>query len=194
MAAFRASLKVVHPSSSTRRHDNDLLALELDILLTARKVAQSEQLLATSAIVADDNKVPMLVSESPSLYTRSPSAASRKGPAGVPDPEEMGLPFGLHTMKQVPQKADLDFQEQSRTSFNRTAPDECFTFSPCVPEVLRTLHSRAIALYVLHAQKTQLVVVGVSWLESHRCDSRGAKNLQGCLCTHTGRVGSTLSA
>ena len=147
MAAFKASLKVVHPSSSTRRHDNDLLALDLDILLTARKVAQSEQLLATSAIVADDNKVPMLVSESPSLYVRTPSSAStRKGPAGVPDPEEIGLPFGLHNMKQVPQKADLDFQEQSRTSYNRTAPDECFTFSPCVPEVLRTLHSRAIAM------------------------------------------------
>jgi hypothetical protein len=149
MSAFRASLKVVHPSSSTRRHDNDLLALDLEILMTARKVAQSEQLLATGAIVADDSKIPMLVSESPSLYLRSSStAASRKGPAGVPDPEEIGLPFGLHTMKQVPQKADLDFQEQSRTSYNRTAPDECFTFSPCVPEVLRTLHSRAIAMYV----------------------------------------------
>jgi hypothetical protein len=141
---------VVHPSSSTRRHDNDLLALDLEILLTARKVAHSEQLLATGAIVADDTKVPMLVSESPSLYLRSPSspAAARKGPAGVPDPEEAGLPFGLHTLKQVPQKADLDFQEQSRTSYNRAAPDECFTFSPCVPEVLRTLHSRSIAMYV----------------------------------------------
>lgn len=147
MAAFRASLKIVHPSSSTRRHDNDLLALDVDILLTARKVAQSEQLQATSVIVSDDPKIPMLVSESPSLYSRSSTpSATRKGPAGVPDPEEVGLPFGLHNMKQIPQKVDLDFQEQSRTSYNRAAPDEAFTFSQCVPEVLRTLHSRAVAL------------------------------------------------
>lgn len=49
MAAFRGSLKVVHPSSTTRRHDKDLMALDVDILVTAVKIAQDEQLRATSA-------------------------------------------------------------------------------------------------------------------------------------------------
>lgn len=141
MAAFRASLKIVHPSSTTRRHDKDLMALDVDILMTALKIAQDEQLRATSAIVADDPKVPMLVSEMPSLSRSSPS---KKG-AGVPDPEELGLPFGLHQLKQVPQKSDLEFQEQHRTSFNRASPEEAFTFSSSVPVVLRTLHARIIA-------------------------------------------------
>jgi hypothetical protein len=49
MASFRGSLKVVHPSSTTRRHDKDLMALDIDILVTAVKIAQDEQLRATSA-------------------------------------------------------------------------------------------------------------------------------------------------
>jgi len=141
MAAFRASLKIVHPSSTNRRHDKDLMALDVDILMTAVKIAQDEQLRATGAIVADDPKVPMLVSDVPSL-SRGDNA---KGISGVPDPEENGLPFGLSQMKQSPQKSDLDFQEQSRTSFNRAAADEAFNFSQSVPVVLRTLHARAIA-------------------------------------------------
>lgn len=147
MAAFRASLKIVHPSSSTRRHDNDLMALDVDILMTAVKIAQDEQLRATSAIVQDDSKIPLLVAESPSYNIRgSPIGSKNKGATGVPDPEEMGLPFGLSQMKQVPQKAEVDFQDQARTSYNRAAPEEVFTFSQSVPIALRALHARAIAV------------------------------------------------
>jgi exocyst complex component 6 len=139
LAAFRASLRIVHPSSAARRHDKDLFALDTDILVTALKIAQDEQLKATSAIVAEDEKIPLLVTDN------FGSKSDSKKNSGVPDPETVGLPFGLASLRQQPQKADLDFQEQSRTSFNRAPMDEAYTFSQSVPIVLRSIHSRAIA-------------------------------------------------
>lgn len=140
LVGFRASLKLVHPSSTARRVDNELLALDSDMLMTAIKIAQDEQLKATIAIVDDDQKIPMLVSEAPySLHT------GPKTSPGVPDSEDLGLPFGLSSMKQSPQKSELDFQEHARTSYNQAPVDEVFTFSHSVPVVLRALHARAIA-------------------------------------------------
>jgi hypothetical protein len=144
MASFRAALKVVHPSSTTRRHDKDLMALDVDILVTAVKIAQDEQLRATTAIVADDAKIPMLVCEAPPTATKA--GTLNKSTTGIPDAEETGLPFGLVQLKQAPQKVDLEFQEQSVTSYNQAGPDESFTFSASVPVVLRALHARAIAI------------------------------------------------
>ena len=60
MAAFRSALKIVHPSSTTRRFDKELLAMDVDILMTALKVAQDEQLKATTAIVQADRKQPIV--------------------------------------------------------------------------------------------------------------------------------------
>jgi hypothetical protein len=140
MASFRAALRIVHPSSSTRRHDKDLLALDVDILMIALKIAQDEQLKATAAIVMDDQKTPMAVFDSPSKAN-----SGKKNASGIPDAEEIGLPFGLSNLKQVPQKADIEFQEQARTSYNRAGVDESYNFSPSVPVVLRSVHARAIA-------------------------------------------------
>lgn len=151
MAAFRASLRIVHPSSTTRRHDKDLLALDVDMLMTALKVAQEEQLKATAAIVMDDQKVPMAVFDSPSK-----SSTGKKNVSGIPDPEESGLPFGLSNLKQLPQKADLEFQEQARTSYNRSSLDESYTFSHSVPVVLRSIHARAIACSVFALSQEEL--------------------------------------
>jgi len=144
MSAFRASLKVVHPSSSSRRHDTELMQMDVDILVSALKIAKEEQLRATGAIVSDDNKIPMLLVDAPPVARANP--AKKAGAAGVPDPEDIGLPFGLSQMQQVPQKSEVDFQEQSRTSFNRAAPDEAFTYSSSVPVTLRALHARSIAI------------------------------------------------
>jgi hypothetical protein len=95
------------------------------------------------SVVADDIKVPMLVSDAISYmykHTQSPKSSA------IPDVEEIGLPFGLAQLKQIPQKSDIDFQEQSRTSFNRAPAEEVFTFSASVPVVLRALHARIIAI------------------------------------------------
>jgi hypothetical protein len=150
LVAFRAALKIVHPSSTARRADKDLLALDTDMLTTALRIAQDEQLKATMAIVMDDQKVPMLVSE-----VSSSSSGQKSGGAGVPDPEEVGLPFGLSQMKQKPQKSEIEFQEQSRTSYNQAPLDECFTFSHSVPVILRSIHARAItcAAFALSQQE-----------------------------------------
>jgi hypothetical protein len=138
MAAFRSALKVVHPSSTTRRFDKELLAMDVDILMTALKVAQDEQLKATTTIVQSDRKEPMV----------APIKYSSKNEGNIPDPEEMGLPFGLADLKQ--KRKSSDNLSQSATSFRSAASgganeDEFFTFSQCIPLVIRSIHARAIA-------------------------------------------------
>lgn len=151
LVAFRASLKLVHPSSTARRVDKELLALDQDMLMSAIRIAQDEQLKATMAIVSDDQKIPMLVSEGLSSGKSGPKTS-----AGVPEPEDLGLPFGLSSMKQTPQKAETDFQEQSRTSYNQAPIDEVFTFSHSVPVILRALHARAITCAVFALSQQEL--------------------------------------
>lgn len=140
MAAFRSALKVVHPSSTTRRFDKELLAMDVDILMTALKVAQDEQLKATSTIVQGDRKEPLV----------APYKYPSKKEGNIPDPEEIGLPFGLADLRQT--KRASDNLGQSATSFRSSssgAPnkdeDEFFTYSQSVPLVVRSIHARAIA-------------------------------------------------
>jgi hypothetical protein len=149
ISSFRAALRIVHPSSAVRRHDKGLLALDVDILMTAIKIAQDEQLKATASIVQDDPKTPLLL-------TDPVSGTGGKNAAGIPDPEETGLPFGLAQMKQQTQKADKDFQEQSRTSFNRASMDEAYTFSQSVPVVLRSIHARSVAIAAFAISQQEL--------------------------------------
>lgn len=151
LVAFRAALKLVHPSSTARRVDKELLALDADLLMSAIRIAQDEQLKATIAIVSDDQKIPMLVSEGLSSGKSGPKTS-----AGVPEPEDMGLPFGLSSMKQVPAKAEIEFQEQSRTSYNQAPIDEVFNFSHSVPVILRSLHARAITCAVFALSQQEL--------------------------------------
>ncbi|CAJ1940370.1 unnamed protein product [Cylindrotheca closterium] len=127
MAAFRSALKITHPSSTTRRFDKELLAMDVDILMTALKVAQDEQLKATIALVTEDNKEPIPAT------SKSPTSSDRN----VPTPEEMGLPFGL-----------CDLKQQSKDGKARGAGSsggEKHSFSNSVPLVLRSIHARAIA-------------------------------------------------
>lgn len=136
MAAFRSALKITHPSSTTRRFDRELLAMDVDILMTALKVAQDEQLKATSAIVAGDSKQPLVAGY------RYPY--NKEG--NIPEPEEIGLPFGLSDLKQQPKQKDS--LSRSQTSFSSSANmdrEEYHTFSQSVPLVLRSIHARAIA-------------------------------------------------
>jgi hypothetical protein len=128
-------LKITHPSSTTRRFDKELLAMDVDILMTALKVAQDEQLKATTALVTEDNKEPV-----PATY-KYPS--NKDG--NIPEPEEIGLPFGLAEMRQGSKSSgsgsDLGFKSNSASS----SGDEKHSFSQSVPLVLRSIHARAIA-------------------------------------------------
>lgn len=100
--------------------------MDVDILMTALKVAQDEQLKATNAIVQADRKTPVV----------APYKYPTKSEANIPDPEEIGLPFGLAELKQNKSKFG--------TSDKRDT-EETLTFSQSVPLVVRSIHARAIA-------------------------------------------------
>ena len=134
LGSMLASLRLVHPSSSIRRNDKDLIVVDSDDLKIAMRIAGDEMLRATKVIVQDDRKIPMLVSNE---YSRKGS--SGKKTTGIPDPEDLDLPFGLANMKQIPSKS-------SDVSMVRS--EEAFTFSQSVPEVVRALHARCIACAV----------------------------------------------
>ena len=143
MAAFRSALKIVHPSSTTRRFDKELLAMDVDILMTALKVAQDEQLKATTVIVQGDRKEPLV----------APYKFPTKKEGNIPDPEEVGLPFGLTELKQQ-RKSSGDDLNRSATSFRSNSSrgsaagnekEDLLTFSQSVPLVIRSIHARAIA-------------------------------------------------
>jgi len=137
MAAFRSALKVVHPSSTTRRSDKELLAMDIDIVMTALKVAQDEQLKVTKKIAGEDRKEPMVVTTMDHMQSKS------KKKNGVPDEELLGLPFGLHDMKQKPLPAQKDAEEHTKRS--KRHKEEFYTFSKSVPDVVRSIHARGIA-------------------------------------------------
>uniref|UniRef100_A0A7S1VSC7 Uncharacterized protein n=1 Tax=Grammatophora oceanica TaxID=210454 RepID=A0A7S1VSC7_9STRA len=146
MASFRSSLKIVHPSSSTRRSDKELLAMDVDILMTALKVAQDEQLMATKRVVSDDRKEPMLVTTSDWAQARE---SGRKLTDAVPVEELVGIPFGLKELKQRSKRNSSGMEDPSfaQKYSNRSAKmqDEFYTFSRSVPEVVRSIHARTIA-------------------------------------------------
>jgi hypothetical protein len=85
------TLKIVHPSSTTRGFDKALLAMDVDILMTALKVAQDEQLRATTTIIPADRKEPSV----------APYKFHNKKERNIPDPEEIGLLFGIVDLKQT---------------------------------------------------------------------------------------------
>ena len=137
MASFRSALKIVHPSSSTRRLDKELLALDIDLIMTALKLAQDEQLKATAKVVGDDRKEPLIVTEK--AY---PALKKGNKNLGAQAEEVIGLPFGLAEMKQKPIRDESQLVERR---FGKGEREEFYTFSQSVPLVLRSIHARAIA-------------------------------------------------
>eukprot|EP00536_Pseudo-nitzschia_multiseries_P006384 jgi/Psemu1/239353/estExt_Genewise1.C_1340067 len=135
MAAFRSALKVVHPSSTMRRFDKERLAMDVDILMTALKVAQEEQLKATAAIVQADKNQPIV----------APYKYPLKKEGNIPEPEEVGLPFGLAELKQQRKRSSMDPNGSSTSFVSDKDTEEYLTFSQSVPLVVRSIHARAIA-------------------------------------------------
>ena len=100
VAAFRSALKIVHPSSATRKSDKELLAMDVDIIMTGLKVAQEEQLSATSRYVSGGKKEPMPVGRaqlSGSLRFNKSFNRSSGGISEASTDDE-----GLHSSSRVP--------------------------------------------------------------------------------------------
>lgn len=172
VAAFRSALKIVHPSSSTRKSDKELLAMDVDIIMTGLKVAQEEQLKATAKYVADDRKVPMQVPKThlggSSTFNKNfgVSALSENGAdtssSSKASPEEvLNFPFGLYELKQKHISNALDMIDPSlrtqRGTMNQIlAENELFTFSQSVPQIVRSIHARVIVFVAFALSQEEL--------------------------------------
>lgn len=154
LTAFRAALKILHPSSTTRTYDKELLAMDVDILMTGLKVAQEEQLRATSRILADDSKDPMQVARSDFRYANQEDNASN-----IPTEENVDVPFGLNDLKQ---KSNLDstfndYGSAKSRGYGLSLQDgDTYKFSPAVPLIVRSIHSRTIAFAAFTMSQEEL--------------------------------------
>ena len=138
MTSFRSALKVVHPSSATRRSDKELLAMDVDIIMTGLKVAQEEQLKATNKLVCHDKKKEAMRVPRAQEFRSGDQNLSRE------EPEVRNFPLGLHRLKQKPlMDASLDIDRGS-LQYMHAAQEERFTFSSSVPSVVRSIHARTI--------------------------------------------------
>eukprot|EP00956_Cyclotella_meneghiniana_P025120 scaffold51741_cov86-Cyclotella_meneghiniana.AAC.1 len=169
VAAFRSALKIVHPSSTTRKSDKELLAMDVDIIMTCLKVAQEEQLKATAKYVADDRKVPMQVpkthiggsSNNFGVGVLSEDGVDTSYSSKAPPEEVLNFPFGLYELKQKQISNALDMMDPSlrtqRGTMNQIlAENELFTFSQSVPNIIRSIHARAIVFAAFALSQEEL--------------------------------------
>jgi len=171
VAAFRSALKIVHPSSSTRKSDKELLAMDVDIIMTGLKVAQEEQLKATSKYVNECRKEPMEVSRSQMSNLRfnksygkggiSEDAEESGSPSKKPQEEVLDFPFGLSEMKQKQISNSLDkldpLLRTDRGSLNQIlTQNELYTFSQSVPLVIKSIHARVIVFVAFALSQEEL--------------------------------------
>lgn len=154
LTAFRSALRIVHPSSTTRTYDKELLAMDVDILMTGLKVAQEEQLRATSRILADDSKQPMRVTRSDFRYVNQDDETTL-----VPLEEVIDTPFGLSDMKQkTPGDSTFEDHETANSGrFGSSLQDaDSYKFSQAVPLIARSIHARAIAFAAFAMSQEEL--------------------------------------
>jgi hypothetical protein len=175
VAAFRSALKIVHPSSSTRKSDKELLAMDVDIIMTGLKVAQEEQLNATNKYIGDGKKEPMQVPRTQlsslrlnksfqgggKLSEDSTEESSPYSPTSVPPEEVLDFPFGLIDMKQRKISIALDSMDPSlraqRGTMNQiVGENELFTFSQSVPQIIRSIHARVIVVVAFALSQEEL--------------------------------------
>ncbi len=174
LAAFRSALKIVHPSSSTRKSDKELLAMDVDIIMTGLKVAQEEQLNATNKYIGDGKKEPMQVSRTQlsslrinksfqggGMLSEDATEESPFSPTTVPPEEVLDFPFGLSDMKQRKITSALDSMDPSlraqRGTMNQiVSENELYTFSQSVPQIIRSIHARIIVVVAFALSQEEL--------------------------------------
>ncbi|KAL3782704.1 hypothetical protein HJC23_012223 [Cyclotella cryptica] len=171
VAAFRSALKIVHPSSTTRKSDKELLAMDVDIIMTCLKVAQEEQLKATAKYVGDDKKEPMQVPRSiignarfNNNFGAGTVSEDRPGtsyPSKAPPEEVINFPFGLNDLKQKQISNALDMIDPTlrtqRGSMNQImAENDLYTFSQSVPQIIRSIHARVIVFAAFALSQEEL--------------------------------------
>ena len=152
MSSMRAALRLVYPSSATRRFDKELLAMDNDMVMTGLKICYDEQKAAAMRAALDDRFDPMIRT----------SARQFKEKSGYED--LIDFPFGLNNLyheSSICEKMDALDPSLSRHKNNATVPNLSedygkYSFSQCVPSVLRSIHARVITYAVFVKTQEEL--------------------------------------
>ncbi len=133
MVSLRGALRIVFPSSPTRRSDKELIAFDADIIMYGVKIAQEEQLKATSKIARDERYEPL----------------PRVGKSRDSESEEvLNFPFGLYESIQTSNfSCSIDALESVPRRGRGTTgsgSENIFTFSHSVLPIVRSIHARVI--------------------------------------------------
>lgn len=156
--------------------------MDIDIVVTALKVAQDEQLKVTKKIASEDRKEPMAVTTVDHLQSRKSRTDA------IPDEELVGVPFGLHELKQKSSATVQPFNDigGKNTRNTKYQKDEVYTFSKSVPEVIRSVHARAISCAAFTLTQEEL-----GQIFSQKKGSPGASYVLDCLeeCVSVAAVG-----
>uniref|UniRef100_A0A7S2UJB9 Exocyst complex subunit EXOC6/Sec15 C-terminal domain-containing protein n=1 Tax=Attheya septentrionalis TaxID=420275 RepID=A0A7S2UJB9_9STRA len=164
MAAFRSGLKIVHPSSTTRRSDKELLAMDVDIIMTGLKVAQEEQLEATKQLVQDDRMEPMRKPTATTDFRKKRNKAKEAENSNIPEEETINFPYGLSGLIQEDSDS-LESAPKKRGSTNfggfygggsNSSDVQFHSFSSSVPQIVRSIHARAICFAAFALSQEEL--------------------------------------
>jgi len=138
MSILRAALRMVYPSSATRRFDKELLAMDNDMVMTGLRVCYDEQKAAAMRAAIDDRFDPVMRTSTRRFKTDNSE-------------ELVNFPFGLSDLyRESKAEQNLDSLDPS-TAMNKRAGvsgnDDSsgqYCFSQCIPVVLRTIHARVL--------------------------------------------------
>lgn len=151
MSAFRSALKIVHPSSNTRKNDKELLVMDVDIIMTALKVAQDEQFKAAKKIVSEDIRLDPMRQQGSKRFIRNKTKEPITDIRQVTPEEFINFPFGLDALVRG---AGSSSGEAARGG--HSSGSTYFIFSHCVPNLLRSIHGRAIAFAAFALSQQEL--------------------------------------
>jgi hypothetical protein len=131
--------------------------MDVDILMTGLKVAQEEQLRATSRIINNDKKEPMRVPKTFNFDKRGEDSAT----TNIPSHEVINFPFGLSELKLKSSEKNLDDidnfgSRRSSLKYIQANNMETYNFSQSVPTILRTIHARAIVFASFASSQEEL--------------------------------------
>lgn len=150
---MRLTLRMVYPSSQTRRFDKELLVVDNDLVLSALKVSKTEQKAATMRAALEDRYMPMPVLRRSGLLTSSSARQDSKKSAEdiAREVYTLNMPFGLSQLIVKPSaEATLSRLDPTITNMSKqklktsTHQQLQHTFSTCVPTILRNIHARSI--------------------------------------------------
>lgn len=152
MSSMRAALRLVYPSSPTRRFDKELLAMDNDMVMSGLKICYDEQKAAAMRAALDDRFDPMIRS----AFRRSKNESYHE--------DLIDFPFGLSNLYNESNiNAKMDALDPSMARNKATSISQMgnkdngrYSFSQCIPVVLKSIHARVITFAVFVKTQEEL--------------------------------------